>query len=144
MPEKGLLQEYQPKIEMLRCPNNKNDCIPQLPVINQYFKESQLFLFDKDYKHSIDTLRQAYTTTLEITDSSCDKCADLFRLNIISSLENIHSELHKITSGWFKAKRYRSDLEQVTKVLKEYKTRKECLPDHHGFNIHEFTDTGCR
>lgn len=122
MANKGLAKDFQPKFEILICPNNKKECIPQLPVINQYFNESQLYFLDKDYKHSIENLRQAYAITFEIKDPACLKCADVFRANIISSLENIHSELQRLTSGWFKARRYQSSLELVIQVLKEYKT----------------------
>lgn len=144
MANKGLTKDLQPKFEVLSCPNNKKDCIPHLTVINQYFNESQMFCFNKDYHSSIEVLRYAYQTTLEMKDPGCLKCADIFRANIISSLENISAELQKMTSGWFKAHRYRSSLELITQVLEEYKTGKEDLPDHHSFNIHEFTNTGSR
>lgn len=144
MAEKGLAKDYQPKFEVLICPNNKKDCVPQLPLINQYFNDSQVFCINKDYHSTIENLRHAYEITFEIKDPACLKCADIFRSTIISSLENIHSDLQKMTSGWFKANRYRSSLELVTQVLKEYKTVKEDLPDHHGFNIHKFPDADSR
>lgn len=144
MPEKGLSKDHQPKFEILSCPSNKKDCIPQLPAINQYFNDSQVHLLNKDYQNSIEALRLAYDITFEIKETACFNCADIFRVSIISSLENIQSELQKMTSGWFKANRYRSSLELVTQVLNEYKRIKEDLPDHNGFNVHKLTDTDSR
>jgi len=123
--EEAHYSDLQPKIEIVNCPNDKSECVAQLPVINQHFHESHDSFLNKDYKSSIAILKRAYDTTYEIQESSCKNCTGLFRSTIISSLENIHLDLQKMTTGWFKSKRFRSSYELSALVLEELRQRNE-------------------
>ena len=113
----------QGKIELINCPHQKEGCEERLSVINQYFLVSHKYHYNKEYTRSIEALKLAFDLTFEIQESSCLNCAEQFRTTIISSLENIHSDLQKMSIGWFKATRFQSSLEQVTLVLEECKNK---------------------
>ena len=115
--------ESQAKIELINCTLDKRMCTEQLSVINKYFHESNEYYHKKEYQRSIEALNLAFNSTYEIHEPSCLKCADLFRSTIISSLENIHLDLQKTTTGWFKAKRFQSSLEMASVVLDELKRK---------------------
>ena len=114
----------QAKIEMVNCPLENELCLHQLTTINQYYTESNNSHLSKDYHKSIEALKLAFNCTYEINNSSCIKCAELFRSTIISSLENMHSELQSMTTGWVKYKRHQQSLELASLVLKEFKKKK--------------------
>jgi len=114
----------QPKIEMVSCPLQKELCVDHLIVINKFYDESNIFHITKDYPKSIEALKLAYNSTYEINNSSCLKCADLFRSIIISTLEKIHSELEGMTSGLFKSKRFQPSLVLAALVLEELRNKK--------------------
>ena len=113
----------QTKIEMINCPLDKVLCVEQLSVINKYYLESNEYHLKKDYQRSIEALKLAFDSTYEIHNSSCLKCAELFRSTIISSLENIHLDLEKMTTGMFKSKRFQSSFELATLALDEFKKK---------------------
>lgn len=108
-----------PKIEVVNSPQDKGAYAEQLSVINQFFLEAHHFHLEKDYQSSIEALKSAFYTTFEIKESSCLQYAEMFRSTIISSMENIHSDLKQMTTGWFKVKRLKSSFELATVVLDE-------------------------
>jgi len=113
--------DKQAKIELASCPRDKEECLNQLAIINKCFLESHRYHLNKDYRRSIEALKFAFNTTHEIQESSCLKCAELFRLTITQSLENIHEDLQKMITGWFRTKRYQSSFELATLVLGEFR-----------------------
>ena len=113
--------DKQAKIEVVDCPQDMEECLKQLPEINRYFLESHRYHLNKDYQRSIEALKLAFNTTKEIKESSCLKCAELFRTTITQSLENIYDDLQKMTTGWFGSKRYQSSFEIATLVLAEFR-----------------------
>ena len=116
--------DSQSKIQMVSCPLDNKLCVENLSAINKYYRESNDYHLKKDYPRSIEALKLAFNLTYEINNSSCLKCAELFRSTIISSLENIHLDLERMTTGLFKSKRFQSSLELATLVLDELKKKK--------------------
>lgn len=118
--------DHQPKIEVINFPEDQEEGGKQLSVINQYFLESGRFHLDMDYQRAIEALKQAFDVSLEINESGV-KYAEKVRSTIILSLENIHSDLRQMTSGWLKAKRFQSSFELATVVLNECRMKQTGL-----------------
>ncbi len=53
-------------------------------------------------------------------DHPCTRCVRLYRSNIVESLENIHGELEKMSSGVFGNKRFHSSYIKADNLLKEF------------------------
>jgi hypothetical protein len=104
---------------VVNCPPDQEICIEQLALINQCFLESRQSHLKKDYQGAIEALRLAFNATFEIREPSCLAYREKFRSTIISSLENIHSDLKEMTTGWFKAKRFQSSFELADRVLED-------------------------
>jgi hypothetical protein len=121
------LNRKQDKFDVVKCPRKEIYCKEQLSFINKIYVDSEFFRSEKDYKNSIETLKNAFYITTELTENPCTKCAEVFRSTVIDSLENIHYELKKITSGFFGNKNYQSSLNLAEKVLSELKS----------FNLHD-------
>lgn len=109
------------KIELLSCPLDGINCKEHRMVINRDFYESQDYLLNKDYPRSILALKNAFHKTAELQKASCLNCAELFRNTITQSLENIHDDLHLMSTGMFGNNRFHSSLELAGSVLKEMK-----------------------
>lgn len=118
------LSDYQSKIEIIRCPQQKKECVPQLPLINRCFSESQQLRMNKDYRHSIQVLEQAFELTFDMCEGGCETCSSMFRSVIISTLETIQSDLQGLTTGRFSVCDYKTVLEYVTQVLQAFRNRK--------------------
>jgi len=110
------------KIELLRCPMDGINCREHRRVINRDFYESQDYLLNKDYPRSILALKNAFHKTTELQKTSCLSCAELFRNTITQSLENIHDDLHLMSTGLFGHNRFHSSLKLAGNVLKEMKS----------------------
>lgn len=98
------------KIELVNCPRNGMVCGEQLSEINRMFLESNDYQHNKEYQLSIKILKDAYDKTWEMSESTCYKCATLFRAIIRQSLENMHIDLQRMSKGTFKGKRYMGSL----------------------------------
>ncbi len=109
------------KIELLGCSCKDMTCRKQLLLVNKCYVESEHYYREKDFKRSIDILKSAFYSTLELTEIPCSKCAMVFRSTITESLENIHSELKKMSTGLFGYKRFQSSYLMADHVLKELK-----------------------
>jgi hypothetical protein len=116
------LNKSQDKFEIVKCPKKEIVCQQQLSVINKIYVDTEFYRSEKDYKSSIETLRNAFYITTELTETACTKCAEAFRTEVIKSIENIYSELRKITSGYFGNKNYRQSLTLAENVLTELKS----------------------
>ena len=122
------LHDKQDKFELVKCPKKEMKCKEQLSIINQIYVDSEFFRREKDYKDSIETLKNAFYITTELTESPCTKCAAIFRATIVDSIENLQLELKKTTSGLFANKKYFSSLilaENVLTELKSFKLREK-------------------
>lgn len=108
-------------IELERCPLEEINCTEHLSLINKKMRKSRTFWLNKDYSRAIEELKIAYHKTTELNQPSYRQCAELFRSTITKSMETIHNDLQKMTSGIFKARRFNSSLELGTSVLKEFK-----------------------
>lgn len=107
------------KIELLGCPSGGNNCKNQLAVINKNYAESAKHQNEKNYQKAIELLKSAYYKTNDLQKSSCVKCAALFRTTITKSLEDMHSELERMSTGIFRNKRYYGVYVEAGKALKE-------------------------
>lgn len=111
----------KPKIDLVKCHLNNSHCTKYLSEINQDFLDSEMYRSNKEYIRAMEHLQSAFNNTFDKKEDACFKCADLFHSTIIKSLENIHEELKKLTSGFFPAKRYQPSLIMAENLLKEFK-----------------------
>lgn len=114
-------KKHQPKIELLSCKAGGHACKEHLRVINQHYSEATFYYSEKDYLNSIKSLKSAFFVADDLTQDSCIKCANLFRSTITDTLVNINSELHSLTSGFFRKKRYYSSYIESCNALNELK-----------------------
>jgi hypothetical protein len=110
----------QEKIELVSCPLREMMCNVHLSSVNKSYTEAEQHRKEKNFNSSIDTLKSAFYKTVELMDHPCIKCAHHYHTNIIDSLENIHDELEKITSGIFGDKRYHPIYLKAINVIKEF------------------------
>lgn len=109
------------KIELLNCNSGAENCKEHLLVINKCYSEANTFHLEKDYLSSIESLRNAFLMSCELRHDSCIECAKLFRSIIANSLENINTELHKLTTGTIKNTRYLKSYKKSCMVLDDVK-----------------------
>lgn len=109
------------KIELLVCNTGSQNCKEHLLIINKCYIESNNYHFESDYNKSIESLKDAFLRTCDLHEDSCVKCAEFFRSTITKSLENINSELYKLTSGFISNNRYLKSYEKSCAVLNEFK-----------------------
>ena len=110
------------KIELVSCPRNGVKCKNHLAAINEDYSESSIYHQNREYQKSIEALNNAFTKTFELKEDTCTKCANMFRSTIIQSLEDIHLELHSMSKGLFKTKRYQSSYILAGNVLNNLKS----------------------
>lgn len=108
-------------IHLESCPQNGDNCKAHRAVINDCLKNSFDCLLDSQYEKSINELKTAFEKTLDMEHETCAKCAELFRLRITASLEQIQGELQQMTTGFFKSSRHKPSLEYATTVINELK-----------------------
>lgn len=114
------ISDIKEKIELVSCPLKEMMCRFHLSVVNNSYLQSEQYRKEKDYHKSIDTLKSAFNKTTELMDHPCTRCARLYRSNIVESLENIHVELEKMSTGIFGNKRYQSSYLKAEKFLTEF------------------------
>jgi hypothetical protein len=119
------LQENVDKIQIARCPLKEQKCKEHLAIVNNYHAQSSNLFYNKNFQGAITSLKNAYYVTAELNESSCLKCADFFRLTISQSLENIHEDIRRMSSGIFKTNRYQASYKEADKVLNEFKDIKQ-------------------
>ncbi len=115
-------KDNQNKIELVNCKSGGKNCKEHLSVINKSFLDSGNYQRSKDYQRSIESLKNAYDLTFELQEASCIRCAELFRSTIIQSMENMHDELHKMSTGLFKTKRFKNSYILAASILKDLKS----------------------
>lgn len=108
-------------IEVESCPIGLMFCTEHLDLINKKMRFSRSHWLNKNYLQAIEELKLAYNKTTEINQTSCAQCVSFFRSTITKSMEAIHEDLHDMTTGFFRSKRFQSDYELADQVLKEFK-----------------------
>ncbi len=108
-------------IHLESCPQNGDNCQAHRAVINECLKKSFDCFLESHYEKSVNELKTAFEQTLDMEGETCAKCAELFRLRITASLEQIQSELQQMTTGFFKSKQHKPSLEHATTVINELK-----------------------
>ena len=96
-------------------------CKETLAEINRIFHESNDYQQNKEYQLSINTLKEAYEKTWELSESTCERCARLFRSTIVESLESMDADLQRmlqdLTDGTFNCITVDSDTSTSDTVL---------------------------
>lgn len=111
--------EMQAPIELVSCPRGGKICEVSRIAINECVISSRKYLLNKEYNESITELKTAFHQINNLQEPVCQQCAQLFQTTIIQSVEQIHEDLHKMTTGIFSRKRYRPSLDYATETLKE-------------------------
>lgn len=109
------------KFELLSCKRDGVSCQNHLLYINKSYIKSDRYYQNKEYFKSVEALDKAFKTTFKLDNSTCKKCAEMFRSTIIRSLEEIHTELHGMSSGLFRKKQYKSSYIMAGNVLQSLK-----------------------
>ncbi|WP_159518160.1 hypothetical protein [Sunxiuqinia indica] len=109
-------------IQFVSCQYNGRKCAKKRSAINQCLLNSQDFFADRQYDDSIDELKSAFNETIDIQGSPCTNCASLFRSRITQSMEQIHGELHRMTTGFFRLDDYKPSYELADSTINEFKS----------------------
>ena len=125
--EKVGVDKKQDPIELLFCPLKEKGsiCKEHRAVINQSILASRRHVLHKEYQVSIAELKTAFYKTTELKEDTCQRCAVFFRSTIAQSMEQIHGDLRRMTTGLFKAKRYLPTFELADEVLTEFKNHSQ-------------------
>ncbi|HZL09994.1 MAG TPA: hypothetical protein VFC65_08350 [Prolixibacteraceae bacterium] len=115
--------DKEDKIELVACFQLGKECTEHRLIINENFLASRRFLLNKDYPSSIEALKSAFYKAAELQESSCSKCAKLFCSTITKSLENIHEDLQKMSSGLIRNKQYKPSFKLATLALEEFRKK---------------------
>ncbi len=109
----------QNKIELLSCHLNSQRCNHHLKEINRSYSLAHNYHLEKDYFNSIRSLKSAFKIAEELKETTCLNCASFFQSTLTESLENINSELKRMSTGLFAKKRYRSSYIESCNILNE-------------------------
>jgi len=110
-------------IEVESCPIDVMFCTEHLAFINKRMRFSRSHWINKNYLLAIEELKLAYNKTTELNQTPCVQCADLFRSTITNSLESIQEDLNRMTTGFFRARRFQASCELANRTLKEFKEK---------------------
>jgi hypothetical protein len=110
------------KFELVNCKHNCANCKIILFQINRLYHESEQYQFGKEYQYSVMSMKKAFEKTYELILPVEQKCANIFRLTIIESLEKIHQELKRMTNGFYCSGRFKRSLIMSEETLQEFKT----------------------
>jgi hypothetical protein len=94
------------KFVLVSCSVTGVCCDTILPEINKLYEVSGLARVNKEYQQSADLLQQAYDKTLTLKEPACSKCVVLFQSSIAETLKTMQNEVHDMTVGFFRKKRY--------------------------------------
>jgi len=134
----GVGKEQEP-IKLLFCPLKEKGsiCMEHRAVINQSMLASRRHVFNKEYQVSIEELKTAFNKTTELQADTCQTCANFFRSTITESMVQIHDDLRKMTTGFFKAKRYLPTFELADDVLSKFKEHSQANPERQSKSINK-------
>ncbi len=114
-------KKEEKKIELLNCPQGGEKCKKHLTIINENYIKSYRYHRDKNFQKSIEALKTAFYETNQLKDASCLNCVHFFKNTITHTLENIHDELHIMSSGFFKTSRFQSSFLEAGNVLNDFR-----------------------
>lgn len=106
-------------IELVSCKWNGANCTEGRKEINRLLRSARKSKMNKEYRKAIDEISEAYSLTDQITKDSCQQCTDFFRETMLNSLKQLTEELKRMSSGFFREKRYREVYLFATKKLDE-------------------------
>lgn len=112
---------YKNKIELVSCPRGGKNCEKPLSEINRFYMESGNYEQNKEYFQSVEYLKMAFHKTFELQADTCKKCAEMFRGEIINTLEHIRDDLYRSTHGFFRKNRYKGSYFLAEDTLTEFK-----------------------
>lgn len=119
-PKNGYLFHKEDKFKMVSCPVNGIYCKDHiLPQINELYAESELARINKEYQNAVELLQKAYYKTLELTESPCGKCVEMFQGSINQTLENMQEELYEMSFGIFHKKRYQQAYAKLNNFMRK-------------------------
>lgn len=107
------------KIVLENCPSGCEELKKVLIDINRFFYESNQYQHNKEYQLSIVSLKKAFKKTYELKSPLEQECAKVFRSTVLESLKNIHHELKRMTSGFFRKNHYKFSTILAEKTLEE-------------------------
>jgi hypothetical protein len=110
-------------IQLESCPYMKDYCRTVLPLLNDNLLLSRKFTENKEYPGAVDLLKDAFETVLDLRNDECQKCVAFFKETILRYLENIVSDLHSMTKGFFGNKNYIYDLQYAESIFDELKSK---------------------
>jgi hypothetical protein len=99
-------------------------CEQVIRGINKNLVLTRKFAEKKEYTRALNEIKEAHTSTFNLSTGTCLDCAQLFRQIILSQLEQTISELEKMTHGLFARKSLQYDLEEANKLYSELKMLK--------------------
>lgn len=108
-------------IKLEQCLQGGSNCFDAREVMNSLLVEARTHLGNKDFIKALKSLKDAYSQTLILKDEPCCRCAGLFHEVICNTAGNMVHELEKMNQGWFKKKRYSSELVTARALLAEIK-----------------------
>lgn len=115
-------------IELVSCDSNGDNCSELRPEINRLLRSARKSRTNKEYRKAIDEIAEAYYLTDQNTRNSCQGCIALFRETMINSLSLINTELKKMSSGFFRDKRYQEvylfSSQKLDELTKHYLSNK--------------------
>ncbi len=120
--ENEFLKSKQDYIDLVVCPHDGGkSCSKHRKLINENMKASKQHLLNKDYHQSIEELKTAFYSTADLTKLPCRKCATFYRKTIVNTLELMHDDLKRMSSGIFSKNKNRPYFLLAAETLEELK-----------------------
>jgi hypothetical protein len=105
------------------CKYDGEFCVEHRKLINNKISASKSLFLNKDYQQAIGELKIAFENAEGLTLPTCLKCAGFFRLTIYKSLENIHDDLKKMSTGIWGSRKFKPSFLLASSTLEELKKR---------------------
>lgn len=121
--ETRYFSDKQEHIELESCRYNGSNCHDHRKLINNKISSAKTYFLNKDYPRAIKELKLAFEKTDDLNQPTCLQCARFFRLTIAKSMENLHDDLKKMSTGFFGYKRYKSSYLMAGNTLAEFKKK---------------------
>lgn len=110
-------------IKLEFCKNDGEACRLQMEFMNGKLLLARKFVDKKEYPRALEVINEAFHSTFDLKFEQCQKCAKLFRVTILNSLDQMVYDLQKMTKGFFGNKNYKPDLVLAEKLFEELKTK---------------------
>ncbi|MEL7586575.1 MAG: hypothetical protein AAGU19_07650 [Prolixibacteraceae bacterium] len=106
-------------IELVSCQWDGANCTNLRKDINILLRSARKSNMNKEYRKAIDEISEAFFLTDQITNDGCQQCTGFFRETMLNSLKQLTEELGKMSSGFFRDRRYREVYQFARKKLDE-------------------------